>query len=99
MRQLENILERISVFSEDHTLTIKELPAEIQPQPTSPASIPGLAGIPLATLEREAILQTLAACNGNKAESARQLAITDKSVYNKIKRYNLPPNNNQAQES
>lgn len=91
VRQLENILERTSVFCEDHTLTIDDLPAEIQAQPTTPASIPGLAGIPLATIEREAILQTLAACNGNKAESARQLGITDKSVYNKIKSYNLHP--------
>lgn len=91
VRQLENILERISVFCEDHTLTINDLPPEIHPQPTSRVSIPGLAGIPLATLEREAIVQTLAACKGNKAESARQLGITDKSVYNKIKRYNLNP--------
>ena len=46
-----------------------------------------LAGIPLRELEKSALIQTLRACGGNKAETARQLQITEKSVYNKLKRY------------
>ena len=45
----------------------------------------------LAEIEAEAILQTLKLCNGNKAETARQLGITEKSIYNKMKRLDVQP--------
>ena len=49
----------------------------------------GLGGIALSDLEREALIQTLKICNGNKAETARRLGVTEKSVYNKLKRHGL----------
>lgn len=52
-----------------------------------------LAGKTLDEIEREAILQTLAACGGNKAKCARMLGISEKSIYNKMRRLNIewPP--------
>ena len=52
-----------------------------------------LAGKSLDAIEREAIQQTLAVCNGNKAKSARMLGISEKSIYNKMRRLNVewPP--------
>ena len=44
----------------------------------------------LDELERQAILDTLNACGGNKAETARRLGISEKSIYNKLKRFSLP---------
>ncbi|MFN7733682.1 MAG: sigma-54-dependent transcriptional regulator [Pirellula sp.] len=48
-----------------------------------------LAGMTLDDIERIAIEQTLLACRGNKAKSARMLGISEKSIYNKIKRLSV----------
>lgn len=48
-----------------------------------------LAGMTLEQIEREAIRQTLIRCEGNKAKSARMLGISEKSIYNKMKRLKL----------
>lgn len=48
-----------------------------------------LAGKTLEEIEREAILQTLESLNGNKAKSARTLGISEKSIYNKMRRLNI----------
>ena len=45
-----------------------------------------LVGKTLDEIEREAIIQTLEACHGNKAQTARVLGISEKSVYNKMRR-------------
>ncbi len=58
----------------------------------------------LADIERRAIIATIRACNGNKAASARSLGISEKSIYNKMKRlqisnadlYGTPPAPQQA---
>ena len=66
--------------------------ADTRPQDTSEWSL-GLAGKSLDVIEREAIQQTLAVCKGNKAKSARMLGISEKSIYNKMRRLNVewPP--------
>jgi two-component system response regulator HydG len=43
----------------------------------------------LEEIEREAILETLKASGGNKAEAARRLGITRKTLHNKLKNYKL----------
>jgi DNA-binding NtrC family response regulator len=65
-------------------------PASAGPAPASPAiatvaDLP-LAGFSLDDLEREALLQTLRKCGGNKALAARQLGVTERSIYNKLAR-------------
>ncbi len=67
-------------------------PANGIPQPHS-EPVFTLAGKSLDAIEREAIQQTLAVCNGNKAKSARMLGISEKSIYNKMRRLNVewPP--------
>jgi DNA-binding NtrC family response regulator len=63
-------------------------PATLTPAASAPAT--SLAGMTLDELERQAILDTLNACGGNKAETARRLGISEKSIYNKLKRFSLP---------
>jgi DNA-binding NtrC family response regulator len=49
-----------------------------------------LAGKTWEDIERQAIQDTLRACRGNKAKSARMLGISEKSIYNKMRRLGLP---------
>ena len=91
VRQLENALERAAAFCADGIITPVDLPNEIagtgKVEDGESLNAGQLAGIPLRELEKAALLQTLKACGGNKAETARRLQITEKSVYNKLKRY------------
>ena len=48
-----------------------------------------LAGRTLADLEKQAIIDTLDLCRGNKAQTARVLGISEKSIYNKMRRHGL----------
>jgi two-component system response regulator HydG len=43
----------------------------------------------LEDIEKEAIITTLQASGGNKAETARRLGITRKTLHNKLKNYGL----------
>lgn len=54
--------------------------------PSSPMSSYSLVGKTLDEIERDAIIQTLQACQGNKAQTARVLGISEKSIYNKMRR-------------
>ncbi len=93
VRQLENVLDRASIFARGAHIDASDLVLEA-PQTTPPVT-PGLGGSPprslagktLAEIERMAIEETLEACGGNQTAAARQLAISERTVYNKLKRY------------
>ncbi len=93
IREMENVLERLSVFCDNATITAADLPREFRPTSVSRVSLVpepgGLAGLSLEHVERAAVIQTLQLCGGNKAETARRLGISDKSVYNKLKAYGI----------
>lgn len=89
VRQLENLMERASAFCENNTITPDDLVGSISQYQPSSESMTGLAGQTLAEIEKSAILQTLKLCDGNKAQTARRLGITEKSIYNKMKRHGL----------
>lgn len=48
-----------------------------------------LANRPLSEIEQEAIKQTILACGGNKKAAAKALGIAEKSIYNKINKYEI----------
>ncbi len=48
-----------------------------------------LAGRTLAEIERRAIIATIRSHKGNKAASARSLGISEKSIYNKMRRLQI----------
>ena len=50
-------------------------------------SYQGLGGIPLAQIEREAILDTLRQTAGNQTKAAKVLGISDRTLRDKIRRY------------
>lgn len=90
VRQLENALERAAAFSKDGVIKASALKVDTATSKSgSPEDVPDLNGFDLRALERMALEQTLAACDNNRAKTARRLGITEKSVYNKLKRMAL----------
>ncbi len=48
-----------------------------------------LAGRSLAEIEKQAIMETLRRCGGNRAKAAEVLGVSEKTIYNKINQYGL----------
>ncbi len=88
VRELENVLERSTAFAESATLGVEDLPPDVLTSETG-SDRQSLAGSKLSEIEKSAILQTLELCNGNKSKAARYLGISEKSIYNKMKRLGL----------
>lgn len=83
VRELKHAVERAYVLA-DHWLGPEHFNLNGHCA-TSRLSIP--AGVKLETLEREAIINTLLENNGNKTDSADQLGISVKTLYNKLDKY------------
>ncbi|MFT4175059.1 MAG: sigma-54 dependent transcriptional regulator [Luteolibacter sp.] len=87
VRQLENVLERATAFSEDSTLTSGDfLPLLEDRRITRGQSLEGLT---LQEIERNAFIQTYLKNGKNKAKTARDLGISERSVYNLLGRHGL----------
>jgi DNA-binding NtrC family response regulator len=53
----------------------------------NPPSAPGVGGIRLEELERQAILETLRQTSGNQTKAAKVLGISDRTLREKVRRY------------
>jgi DNA-binding NtrC family response regulator len=92
VRQLENAVVRACTLREDpDRLSEADFDGIFAAPDESDPSMTGnsLAGRALADIEKAAIRQTLDLCQGRKSEAARLLGIAEKSIYNKIKRYEI----------
>ncbi|MDZ7263937.1 MAG: sigma-54 dependent transcriptional regulator [candidate division KSB1 bacterium] len=88
VRELENVIERAAVIEDDNEITVASLPPHIQG--TIPLESPSSHEIKrLDQLEREHILRTLKATDWNRSKTARLLGIDRKTLYDKIKRYDI----------
>ena len=92
VRELEASLERACALSSGPVLHIADLPTPLQNTAESvPASVMPASGgpeiVPLAELEKQAILSTIRVLNGDKLEAARRLGIGKTTLYRKLKEY------------
>ena len=91
VRELQNAIEYAVVLARQGMIGVKELPTEIQLPPalqqTEIAGLPRTGVQTLDDVERNAILQALAQCHGNKKKAAELLGIQRPTLYNKMKRY------------
>ncbi len=91
VRQLENVLERATAFAEksllqaDDFLQLLEGRSDSPPGPGSSAN----RGLTLQEVERDAFIQTYLRTGKNKARTARELGISERSVYNLLGRHGL----------
>jgi two-component system response regulator HydG len=90
VRQLKNALDTMVVLSQGPQLTVASLPPDIRPATgASPGGLDNVAGIPLDQLEKEAIRKTLQMVHGNREQAAKILGIGERTLYRKIKEYDL----------
>ncbi|HEY5311347.1 MAG TPA: sigma-54 dependent transcriptional regulator, partial [Pirellulales bacterium] len=94
VRQLRNVIESMVVVDYDGVLDVDDLPSELtDPGDAAPdvvgGTLAGLIGKPLEDVERLFIAETLRFAGGNREEAARLLGIGERTLYRKIREYEL----------
>ena len=92
VRELRNVIERAAIASDRGIITRQHLPSDFGHAPASAvgSALGGLrfpVGTTVDAVERELILQTLAATSQNKTRAAELLGISLKTLHNKLKEY------------
>lgn len=104
IRQLRNVIERLSILQENGIILPEHLPSAIRtrpeahapafsaaystPAPSRPSSLP-LFAVESASTERERIMAALERTYGNKKAAAALLGISRGTLYNKMRKYGL----------
>ncbi|SNR52942.1 sigma-54 dependent transcriptional regulator [Flavobacterium sp. ov086] len=86
LRELQNCIKRSTLLTQGDYIESDVLPAEffqIQKQQNSNGNFS------LSENEKEAIIHALSKAKNNKSEAAKLLRITRKTLYNKLKQYNI----------
>jgi DNA-binding NtrC family response regulator len=96
IRELKNVVERAMVLASKDGITAQCLPAEVsrtEKRVSVAASKPVVVGTAsLAALEKEQILATLDKVNWHRGKAAGLLGITPKTLYRKLRSYNIGKN-------
>jgi DNA-binding NtrC family response regulator len=88
VRELRNVLERAVILADGPVIRPEHLWLDVDPAPVDQASDGSPEGS-LADLERQTIQRTLAAVGGNRRLAAARLGIGLRTLYEKLKRYEL----------
>jgi two-component system response regulator HydG len=94
VRQLRNAIESMVVVDFDELLDVDDLPEEMSErdeisESSAEATLSRLVGKPMAEVERLFVAETLRAASGNREEAAKMLGIGERTLYRKIKEYEL----------
>ena len=89
IRELENVIENLMIIVDDEKIGVCNLPEEIRGYAGTNDNVLD-ADATLSDLERQHIINTLSKINGNKTRVAETLGISIKTLYNKLKSYNIP---------
>ncbi len=91
IRELRNVIERAIILAEDGIITEQCLPIEIVKE--LPSSFKGISidfeHLPIQIVERRHIIHVLDSVSGNRSQAAEILGISRKTLYRKLKEYNL----------
>ncbi len=89
VRQLENVLERVTAFAEKPLLEADDFLALLDGQQQQGTTASTTRGLTLQEVERDAFIRTYLLTGKNKAKTARELGISERSVYNLLGRHGL----------
>lgn len=85
IREFENAIEHAFIFCDQKVIAFSHLPAELQDQ----ANVIGQSQCIVEGDEAVEIQRALEKTNGNKAQAARLLSMSRRTIYRKINKYNL----------
>ena len=87
IRELENCIERAVVVSRSPMLSLADFPQKIFAKPSASDDGGIHLGLTVHEMERRLIMKTLEGCNGNRTEAASLLAISTRTLRNKLHEY------------
>jgi DNA-binding NtrC family response regulator len=88
VRELENLVRRAVVLDPGEVVRPEDLRADLVPRAATP-----LATGTIDASERETIARALAETNGNRTRAARVLGISVRTLFNRLKRYEVEAGN------
>ena len=87
VRELENVIERAVILTTENQIPLKSLPPEVRnDQSTSTLEFP--RGMRLEEIELKAIQDALRRNHGDRAKSAEELGIGERTIYRKLNEIN-----------
>ncbi len=91
VRQLRNVVENMVVLAQGPTLTKADVPADINPriETNTTPTMDNFVGYSIEQAERELIRNTLKMTQGNREQAAQMLGIGERTLYRKLKEYDL----------
>ncbi|MFP3984171.1 MAG: sigma-54-dependent transcriptional regulator [Desulfurivibrionaceae bacterium] len=91
IRELKNIIERLTVLSPSPCIQVWNLPPDLNPVQCKDGTIPVKLSEAVSQTEKKCILQALHQSGGNRTEAAGILGISRKNLWEKLKLHNLHP--------
>jgi len=89
IRELENCIERGVILSSDGIIHGHHLPTSLQTAEASKTPPQGRLKASLGALEYEMIIDALKSTQGNAAQAARVLGISDRLMHLRMNRYRI----------
>lgn len=89
IRELENVIERAMILTTDNVIHSYNLPPSLQTGVSSDTVNKSSLELILGKVEKQMIIDSLVANNGNMTKSATQLGITERIMGLRIKKYNI----------
>ena len=91
IRELRNVIERVMILEEGPTIELENLPPNIQGNLPIPQTQIKEAPMTLEELEKEYILRSLEAHDGNISQTAKTLGISRHTIMRKLERWGKSP--------
>ncbi len=91
VRELENVIERVLLISETHTIQFTDLPEKMQANTTQMIGTYETLDALKDSTEEKIIQNAIMSCDGNITKAAEFLGISRRSLHRKINKYNLHP--------
>ena len=92
IRELENCIERAAILSTDKAIRSQHLPPTLQTAQSSGTSKKGALQTVVDKVEKQLIIDSLTAKNGNVLQSAKELGISNRKLGLRIEKYKIDVN-------
>jgi Nif-specific regulatory protein len=89
VRELEKLVERAVLLSEDDVIHGHHLPPSLQTAEASGTVFRGRLASNLAGVERELILEALKSCRGNMAMAAKAIGVSERIMGLRVRKYGI----------